>query len=207
MSPKMRAEYAQQQRERILDAAYDLFAEQGYQRTTMRRLASRMGMTTGVLYTYFASKDEIIQALAERSRRHSAQLLEVLSQKESMKEALQALFEMLTDHRQQDRLQKGARANINLLSEATSRESLRKEASELYHETATVFMRLAEAAARRREFAAGVEPAAAATLLRALFLGLQTERVLLADADVGKHLSAISNTLLRNVWSSGKESA
>jgi hypothetical protein len=59
----------------------------------------------------------------------------------------------------------------------------------------------------RREFAAGVEPAAAATLLRALFLGLQTERVLMADADVGEHLSAISNTLLRNVWSSGKESA
>jgi AcrR family transcriptional regulator len=54
-------------RERILDAALECFAEQGYSRTSMRELAARVEMRAPSLYNHFASKREIMQALLERS--------------------------------------------------------------------------------------------------------------------------------------------
>jgi AcrR family transcriptional regulator len=52
-------------RARILDTAMELFEEQGYQRTSVREIAERLGFTkTAVLY-HFPSKSDIPSALAE----------------------------------------------------------------------------------------------------------------------------------------------
>ncbi|MFY1669324.1 TetR family transcriptional regulator [Plantactinospora sp. WMMB334] len=52
-------------RARILRAALDLFAAQGYQRTPLRQIADRLGLTkAGVLYHY-PSKEHLLMALAE----------------------------------------------------------------------------------------------------------------------------------------------
>ncbi|MCG2786874.1 MAG: TetR/AcrR family transcriptional regulator [Anaerolineae bacterium] len=47
----------------ILDAAYDLFLNQGYSATSMRQIAERAGLAVGSIYNHFAGKDEIFQAL------------------------------------------------------------------------------------------------------------------------------------------------
>lgn len=54
-------------RDRILDAALQTFAEQGFSRTSMRELAARVQMRAPSLYNHFASKGEIMLALLERS--------------------------------------------------------------------------------------------------------------------------------------------
>jgi AcrR family transcriptional regulator len=52
-------------RERILAAALELFVAHGYQRTTLRQIAERLGVTkTAVLY-HFPAKDRILAALGE----------------------------------------------------------------------------------------------------------------------------------------------
>ena len=50
-------------RERILDIALDLFADQGFDKTSLREIAERLGVTKAALYYHFQSKDEILQAL------------------------------------------------------------------------------------------------------------------------------------------------
>ncbi|MFI6325753.1 TetR/AcrR family transcriptional regulator [Nonomuraea sp. NPDC050556] len=52
-------------RERILDVAVDLFAEVGYDKASIRELASRLGFTTAALYYHFQNKQEILTAVAE----------------------------------------------------------------------------------------------------------------------------------------------
>jgi len=49
-------------RERILDAALELFRERGYEATTMRMIASAAGTSLGNSYYYFPSKDHLVQA-------------------------------------------------------------------------------------------------------------------------------------------------
>lgn len=49
-------------RHRVAEAACDLVAEGGLDNATMRRVASRLGTTTGFISHYFSGKDELLQA-------------------------------------------------------------------------------------------------------------------------------------------------
>ena len=47
-------------RDRILTVALDLFAEQGYDKTSLREIAERVGVTKAALYYHFKSKGDIL---------------------------------------------------------------------------------------------------------------------------------------------------
>ena len=53
-------------RERILDVALDLFIEKGFDGTSLREIAEKLGFTKAALYYHFASKDDILMALHMR---------------------------------------------------------------------------------------------------------------------------------------------
>lgn len=53
-------------RERILDAAELLFAERGYDGTTLRDVATRVGLRNPSLYNHFESKESLYAAVLER---------------------------------------------------------------------------------------------------------------------------------------------
>jgi len=50
-------------RERILEVALDLFVEQGFEKTSLREIAERVGVTKAALYYHFESKDDLLLAL------------------------------------------------------------------------------------------------------------------------------------------------
>jgi AcrR family transcriptional regulator len=50
-------------RQAILDSAFRNFAERGYARTSLARIARDAGISTSNIYVYFASKLEILQAI------------------------------------------------------------------------------------------------------------------------------------------------
>jgi AcrR family transcriptional regulator len=52
-------------RRTILDAARQLFVEQGYAHVSMRKIAERIEYSPGAIYGYFPGKDDIFLALAE----------------------------------------------------------------------------------------------------------------------------------------------
>ena len=53
-------------RERILDVALDLFIEKGFDGTSLREIAEKLGFTKAALYYHYASKDDILMALHMR---------------------------------------------------------------------------------------------------------------------------------------------
>jgi AcrR family transcriptional regulator len=52
-------------RARILQAALDLFVEQGYGRTSLRQIAERLQLTKAAILYYFPSKAHLLAAIAE----------------------------------------------------------------------------------------------------------------------------------------------
>ena len=54
---------AQQTRQHILETALTLFSTTGYEKTTMRDIATEAGCSLGLAYRYFASKDDFVMAL------------------------------------------------------------------------------------------------------------------------------------------------
>lgn len=52
-------------RDRILRAALDLFADHGYQRTSLQQIANRLKLTKAAILYHFPSKDQLVVALLE----------------------------------------------------------------------------------------------------------------------------------------------
>ena len=50
-------------REEIIQAALDIFSQNGYDGTSMEMIASQVGLTKGALYGYFENKDDILQSV------------------------------------------------------------------------------------------------------------------------------------------------
>lgn len=50
-------------RERILSTSLTLFAEQGFDGTSLQQIADRLGLTKAALYYHFRSKDDLLDAL------------------------------------------------------------------------------------------------------------------------------------------------
>jgi AcrR family transcriptional regulator len=60
-----RGERKLQTRAAIIDAAADLFSKQGIETTSLDRIAGTIGLTKGAVYSTFASKEELIDAVAD----------------------------------------------------------------------------------------------------------------------------------------------
>lgn len=67
--PKVAAR-AESQRARILDAAQKCFIEQGFHAASMAQIAATAGMSAGLIYRYFESKNAIVLAIIGRELEH-----------------------------------------------------------------------------------------------------------------------------------------
>lgn len=63
-------------RERILDIALELFTQQGYDKTSLRDIAERLGTTKAALYYHFKSKSAILLELHMRLHAMAERLLD-----------------------------------------------------------------------------------------------------------------------------------
>jgi AcrR family transcriptional regulator len=90
-------------RERILEAALGLFAEKGYEATTMRDVAREAGASLGLAYRYFASKEEFALALymrlAEESEERARDGLAGGTVAERFEAAMLAKLDQVSPHR------------------------------------------------------------------------------------------------------------
>ncbi|WP_316523035.1 TetR/AcrR family transcriptional regulator [Kitasatospora brasiliensis] len=53
-------------RARILEVSLELFSEHGYEQTSLREIADRLGVTKAALYYHFKTKDDIVLGIVER---------------------------------------------------------------------------------------------------------------------------------------------
>jgi|SRR5579859_1232946 len=63
--PNTRRSQKEATRNRVIDAARELFDSQGYQGTTIREIARKAGVSVGSVFTTFASKGEILSQVME----------------------------------------------------------------------------------------------------------------------------------------------
>jgi AcrR family transcriptional regulator len=91
----------------LLDAGAELFAEKGYEATTMTEIASRAGAAIGSLYQFFPSKEALAEALFDRfAERWAASFarVEELAPGSSARE----LADLLVDHKLKQRTDRDA---------------------------------------------------------------------------------------------------
>ena len=65
--PKVVPEYKELAKKRLIDAAYTIFNKKGYHSSTMDDIASEVGVSKASLYSYFKSKEEILQIATNKT--------------------------------------------------------------------------------------------------------------------------------------------
>jgi AcrR family transcriptional regulator len=79
----------------ILNSALELLRDLGYEKTTMRAIAKKAGVSLGNAYHYFGSKDHLIQAFYHRTHEeHLAASLPVLEKESSLKARLLSVMRL-----------------------------------------------------------------------------------------------------------------
>lgn len=78
-------------RRKILDAARELFATEGYERVTMRRIAEAIEYSPTTIYLHFEDKDDLVRALCHADFGHLLQAMKLAPASTDPVEAIRQL--------------------------------------------------------------------------------------------------------------------
>ena len=101
--PSRRAQYRESLRQEILDAARELFVREGYEATSVRRIAEKARCSPGILYHYFADKAAVMAELVREAFRRLNQRMTQMSADDSpaldrLRRALRTYIEFGVEH-------------------------------------------------------------------------------------------------------------
>ena len=82
----------QDRRNQILGAAFSCFAKRGFHQTSMHDISAEAGISVGLIYRYFESKEAVISAMADCRKNVLQDLLERARQAPTLAEALEIVF-------------------------------------------------------------------------------------------------------------------
>jgi AcrR family transcriptional regulator len=180
--PKITEAQRETRRQKILDAALRCFSRDGFHNTTTADIVRESGVSQGTLYLYFATKDEIIVALADDRHQGDAFLNAMAQSEQDPVEGLALLLELhgesLDDPRRADLRRVGIQGWAEALRNPTVLASVTEGSSLVRKEIVRLIARGQRTGQIRRE----IEPEAVARMLIALFRGLTLEVSLGEDA-------------------------
>ncbi|MFC2150852.1 TetR/AcrR family transcriptional regulator [Calditrichota bacterium] len=64
--------------EKITQAALELFTDVGYHKTTISMIAAKAGISTGLMYNYYKTKEELLEVLASNNFRKAREGMRML---------------------------------------------------------------------------------------------------------------------------------
>ena len=118
--PKVSQQYRDARRDQILAAARRCFLRDGFHATSMHDLFAEAGLSSGAVYSYFASKDDMILAIAEENMRGVVETIRTVATQRPDSSAGAAIAEALDMLRAED-----ARNGIGKLALIVWAEALR----------------------------------------------------------------------------------
>jgi len=118
-------------RARIQSVALELFAEQGYDKTSLREIAERLGVTKAALYYHFKSKEDIVTSLVEDYFGAIDELVAwgktLPKTPESRAEVLRRYYAIVAAAGEVFRMLQHNQASVNKLAHAKNRSELFRE--------------------------------------------------------------------------------
>ncbi len=86
-------EIRENRRQIILLSALELFSREGYHRTSIESIAKKAGISKGLVYNYFQSKEELLKDLILHGLKDMEQYLQIPQDTKFIKEGMQNLID------------------------------------------------------------------------------------------------------------------
>lgn len=203
MSPKVIEKYSTYRREQILHASWDCFAELGYKKTTLRSIAKRMNASTGVIYTYFKGKDELIDALLLYNSEKSSEMIRSVLKQHKGEGVIKELFETSFEQLPIPHYAKMVRGSFDLWTRAMEKKKARNILSSSWLNMQKSIEQVIEKGIKKGEFDKDISPRTMAGFIVAVFLGLQIQIMLMSETLTPSYLDEIKKTTLQTLKKGG----
>ena len=174
----------------IIDAAFKVFGEIGYEATVIKDIAERAGISSGTIYTYFNDKRDLFRATAQEGwNRFLAQIREIAESRESagvrILRVIDVGFRNLKDSLP---LLRG------MLFESSQMKILQHSLLELCRLLERMFADRPEGAARLAK-----DPSQRRFLIRVTVIGVLFSAALAEPGAVDKEIDTLKDTIIRMV--------
>ena len=125
--PKVKPERLAARRDEILEAAETCFARQGFHQTTIQDVIRESGLSAGCIYTHFASKEDLIQAIGERRHARDSALFAASGEEVHPLEILRAIARAFIHDLQKEKGLRSRRVALQLWAEALRDEVIHEQ--------------------------------------------------------------------------------
>ena len=175
MSPKVSEKHLEDRRQQILDAAVTSFSRRGFHQATIEDIRLEAGLSRGAVYHYFKSKEDIIDALRQRSADETSSIFAEVDEIEDPMDNLIGLVESTLDRFINPASQDANRLALFLWAESLVNRRImdgQLASSGAYRRTVEASVREAQA---RGYIKSDLDPSAIALVITGALIGLQQE--------------------------------
>jgi AcrR family transcriptional regulator len=163
--PKVSDDHLRARRQEILGGAARCFARAGFHRTTVQDIAAESGLSPGLIYRYFADKDDIVAAIATQWHERQARTPETLA---DLAAGYLALLRSLAEPAEKERVRLG----VQIWAEALRAPRIHAVARAGVDAPREVVAALIRAAQDRGELPAALPPDGLARVFVSIYQGL-----------------------------------
>lgn len=138
-------------KEQIINAAIDLFSENGFEGTSVRELANQAGVNVAMVNYYFGSKEKLFEALVEKRSLFIREKLEQLATTETPTE-IEKVDAVVDHYVNRLLLQHKFHRTITLELLLVKRENLHENITRIFARNKEILMTIIQAGIRKGEF-------------------------------------------------------
>jgi AcrR family transcriptional regulator len=189
--PKVSQAHIDARRQQILDAAVECFSREGIHPTTMREIERESGLSTGAIYIYFKSKEEMIEAIA--AERHEREREFILAAGGQMHTAaiFQRLVRSFADILRDPGERRGRRMAMQLWTEALRNPRILRTVRSGVEVPRIMLASIVQEACKRGELPKDLDADAMARVMIALFQGFALQLTWEPSAPIEPYVKTI----------------
>lgn len=178
-------------------AALICFAKRGFHQASMHDISAEAGISVGLIYRYFPSKDAVFSAMADEHKLAIQELLERARQAPSLLEALELFF---TAHCCSGERQIESAFVVDLFAEGSRNPSIAKAVREIVDLLVNGVTELMAQSPEMRDAPAGMDARQLTELIFAAARGMLMRDVLDLDGKSDAELRERQIKLVRSLW-------
>src|SRR5215475_249685 len=175
--PKVKPETMAARRDQILQAAETCFARQGFHQSTIHDVIRESGLSAGCLYSYFASKEDLIQAIGEHRHTRDSALLAVEDKETDPLESLRAIARAFLGDLRKEQGLRSRRVALQLWAEALRDDVIREQVTGGVRKPIAVIVKLLRRGQRLGVIDAAINPEIIARTMVSMFQGIVLQRL------------------------------
>jgi AcrR family transcriptional regulator len=191
--PKVPEAYIEERRQQILDAAVACFGRKGFHQTTMDDIGREAGLSHGVAYRYFDSKEDIILATTRESSDERTLMLleEALSQSEDLFHLLDTALRYWFARFERPGTAGMMKVRVQGWAEALQNPQVREQVLERWDHHLGMNEEFVQRAQQQGKMDPSLDEQAVSRVLQSLFDGLVLQWTIDPNIDVWKYHEAM----------------